>query len=104
MFGIMEFDWHDLCYGICSQMQRAAISVPSNIAEDHARSSTKVFLRHISIARGSLAERETQLVLAEQLGYCKQNAEKEIVLQCDVISRMLSGLCNSLKRRLNQNL
>jgi four helix bundle protein len=90
-------------YGICSQMQRAAVSVPTNIAEGHSRSSTKDFLRHISIARGSLAELETLLVLAEQLEYCKPNEAKEIALQCDAISRMLSGLRNSLKRRLNNN-
>ena len=90
-------------YGMCSQMQRAAVSVPANIAEGHARSSTKEFLRYISIARGSLAELETLLVLAEQLEYCQVRGTAEIFRQCDEVSRMLSGLRNSLKRRINRD-
>ena len=55
-------------YGLSSQMQRAAVSIPANIAEGHAKDSTKDYLRHLSIARGSLAELDTHLILAESLG------------------------------------
>ncbi len=56
-------------YGLTCQVRRAAVSVPSNIAEGHARKSTREYLNHISIALGSLAEMETQIVLAAELGY-----------------------------------
>lgn len=56
-------------YGLASQRQRASVSIPSNVAEGHARSPTREFLHHISIALGSLAELETQLVVATRLGY-----------------------------------
>src|SRR5689334_7896665 len=59
----------DELYGLTSQVRRAAVSVPSNIAEGQGRLSTKEFIHHISIARGSLLEVETQLLLAQRLGY-----------------------------------
>jgi four helix bundle protein len=60
-------------YALANQLQRAAVSIPSNIAEGHARSSTKDYLRFVSIAQGSLAEAETQLELSHRLGLCRQN-------------------------------
>ena len=90
-------------YGIINQMQRAAISIPANIAEGHARSSTKEFLHHISITRGSLAELETFLTLAVQLKYCQQKETDEILKICDEVSRMLSGLRNRLKERIKRS-
>ena len=59
-------------YGLARQMQRAAVSVPSNIAEGHARESTKEYLQHISIAQASLAELETQVEIAKQLNYISE--------------------------------
>ena len=59
-------------YGLVSQMRRAAVSVPSNIAEGQARRSTKEFIQFISIAEGSVAELDTQLVLAFEFAYCDQ--------------------------------
>src|SRR3954467_3143495 len=56
-------------YGLSSQMRRAAISISSNIAEGHARGQTKDLIRFLGISRGSVAELETQLIIAEQLGY-----------------------------------
>ena len=89
-------------FALASQVQRAAVSVPANIAEGHARGSTREFLHHLSIARGSLAELETLLVLCEELGYCESREVAELHRLADEISRMLSGMRNSLKRRLQQ--
>ena len=66
-----QFPKHET-YGLGGQIQRAAISIPANIAERHARGSTKDFLRHLAIAQGSLAELETHLLLAERLNYCDE--------------------------------
>src|SRR5215212_10628 len=63
-----DFPPHET-YTLASQMQRAAISVPSNIAEGHAREHLKEYLHHLSIAQGSLAELDTQLEIARRLGY-----------------------------------
>ena len=89
-------------YGITSQLQRAATSVPANIAEGHAQTPTKEFLHHLSIARGSLAELETLLTLAEQLGYCGQSQTLEVFPQCDRVSRMLAGLRKRLKEKIER--
>ena len=87
-------------YGLCSQMQRAAVSIPSNIAEGHARNSTKEFLHFLSIALGSIAELETQIILAERLNYIK--TEKSMMMQkkLDELGKMIRGLQKSLKAKL----
>jgi four helix bundle protein len=90
-------------YGLCSQMQRAAVSVPANIAEGHARSSTKEFLHHLSIARGSLAELETMLTIAEELQYCPPSATSAIVQLCDRVSRMMAGLRRHLNDKIRRD-
>jgi len=95
-----EFPKHEL-YGLTSQMRRAAVSVPANIAEGHARDSTKDFMRFVSIARGSVAEVETHLLLAESLGYCTRDHVGVLLSKCEEESKMLSGLKNSLRRKLN---
>jgi four helix bundle protein len=87
-------------YALTNQVQRAVVSIPANIAEGHARESTKEFIHHLSIARGSLAELETFLELAVQLTYCQQREIDPILQQCNDISRMLSGLRNRLKEKL----
>jgi four helix bundle protein len=89
-------------FGLTQQLQRSAISVPSNIAEGHARGGTKDFLRFLSIARGSLAELETQLILAERLDLMSSDAVNELLGEADEISRMLRGLEHSLERRLTR--
>jgi len=86
-------------FGLVVQMRRAAVSVPANIAEGHARESTREFLRYLLIARGSLAEVETYVQLAEDLGYCAATSAQEILGLCDREGRMLRGLQKALKAR-----
>ncbi|WP_146402059.1 four helix bundle protein [Pseudobythopirellula maris] len=87
-------------FGLTSQMRRCAVSLPSNIAEGHARESTRDFLRHLSIASGSLAELETQLLISRELRYVSADQLAEIMEQCEKESRMLGGLRRSLQKRL----
>jgi four helix bundle protein len=87
-------------YGLSSQMQRAAVSIPSNIAEGHARDSTKEYLHHLSIAAGSQAELETQLIIAGRLGYLSDAEVTDSLASTENIGRMNFGLQRSLKAKL----
>jgi four helix bundle protein len=87
-------------YGLSSQLQRSAVSIPANIAEGHAKESTKDFLRHISITQGSLAETETHLILAEFLGYADPDTIAQLLNLCTEERKMLSGLRRSLQAKL----
>jgi four helix bundle protein len=84
-------------YGLASQIQRAAVSIPSNIAEGHALKQTQAYGRHLAIASGSLAEVETQLEIAGRLGYNQEECRK-IALRAGEIGRMLMGLRRSLAK------
>jgi four helix bundle protein len=86
-------------FGLTSQLRRAAVSVPSNIAEGCARRSTADFLRFLSIARGSLAEAETQLMLGRRLSYLEEVQIGPLLEAADEISRMLAGLIAKLEDR-----
>ena len=97
-----EFPKHEL-YGVVTQMQRAAVSVPSNIAEGHTRDSSKEYLRHLSIARASLAELQTQLEIAERLQYCSSQNFSQLLGQSDTLARQLSALRNALLKGLTPN-
>ena len=86
-------------FGLTSQIRRAAVSVPSNIAEGCARRATGDFIRFLSIARGSLAEAETQLILAERLSYLAASDARLLLDSADEISRMLASLIGKLEDR-----
>lgn len=79
-------------YGLTNQLRRAAISIPSNIAEGHARSSTAEFIRFLSIARGSLAEVETRLLIAQRLGYLSDDQLAPVLSLQIEINKMTNGL------------
>ena len=85
-------------FGLASQIRRAAVSIPSNIAEGHSRRSHQAFLNHLSIALGSQAELETQIELASRLDLISQIPAKEILQEAEEIGRMLHGLIGSLER------
>lgn len=86
-------------YGLTGQIRRAAVSVPSNIAEGQGRASTKEFLHHLSIAHGSLRELETQTLLAQRLGYLSDEASDHIPDYSAEVGRLLNGLMNALNVR-----
>ena len=83
-------------YGLASQIQRSAVSVPSNIAEGHGRNSPKEFNHFLGIASGSLAELETQLILAQQFIYLTESEIASPLQLADEIGKMLKGLQKSL--------
>jgi len=85
-------------FGLISQMRRAAVSIPSNIAEGQARRTTPEFVQFISHAEGSAAELDTQLILAVELQFCLKNPALLTYELIDEIRRMLNGL----RRRLSQ--
>jgi len=85
-------------FGLVSQLRRAAVSVPSNIAEGQARHGTKEFLLFISHAMGSLAEIETQVLLSERLGHCASANTVEVQRLIADLDRMLRALRRSLAK------
>jgi len=87
-------------FGLTNQVRRAAVSIPSNIAEGQGRQTTRDFLNFLSISRGSLQEVETQVLIGERLGYINQDSRQEIVKHIAEVGRLLSGLSSSLSRKL----
>ena len=85
----------DEMFGLAIQMRRAAVSVPSNIAEGAARNSSRELAQFLGIACGSLAELETQIELAIRLGYLQTNAEA--VSQASLVGRLVNGLRKSIR-------
>ncbi|MGH9554206.1 MAG: four helix bundle protein [Terriglobales bacterium] len=84
-------------FGLTSQMRRAAVSIPSNIAEGQARHSKREFTHFLRNTRGSLAELETQALLASDLGYLTEEQATKLLRLADELSRILSGLISSLR-------
>ena len=83
-------------FGLTSQIRRAAVSVPSNIAEGHGRKVTGAYLNHISIALGSIMELETQILIADRLGFMDSDTCTQLLSQSDEIGKMLGGLKKSI--------
>jgi len=108
---VLAMDWAEAAYrltdawpkderfGLTSQLRRAAVSIPANIAEGAGRRTTGEFLQFLGISRGSLAEAETLLRLSERLGYTHPSVCHERLAELDRIGRMLSGLAARLKER-----
>ncbi len=90
----------DELFGMTSQIRRAAASIPANIAEGQGREHTKEFLNHLSIARGSLKELETHLLLCQRVGLLKDADLPTVMTLCERISQMLSRLRQALERKL----
>jgi four helix bundle protein len=84
-------------FALTNQMRRAAVSVPSNIAEGQGRRTTPDFLKHLSIAYGSLRELETQTMIADRLRFLAKTECQDILDSTGEIGRLLNGLRNSLK-------
>jgi len=83
-------------FGLVSQMRRAAVSIPSNIAEGQARHTTGEFIQFISHAEGSTAELETQVILSIELGFVEAKSTTDVFILLDEIRRMLNGLRRKL--------
>ncbi len=87
-------------YGLTSQVRRAVVSIPSNIAEGQARNTTRDFLHFLSVSQGSLCEVETQVMIARRLGYLKTEVESQLLDLTDEVGRLISGLRTSLLKKL----
>ena len=83
-------------FGLANQIQRAAVSIPSNIAEGYGRNSDKEMIRFLSIAKGSLYEVETQLYIAIDLKYLSEKETQPVTEQCNEIGKMITGLIKTL--------
>jgi four helix bundle protein len=87
----------DEIYGLTNQLRRAAVSVPSNIAEGQGRGTPTEFDRFLRIANGSRQEVETQLIIANRLGYLDNESFELLLLTIDELGRIINGLRNSLR-------
>jgi four helix bundle protein len=85
-------------YGLTGQVRRSAVSIPSNVAEGHCRNGRREFVHHLSIALGSLGEVETQVLVAQRLGYIDQEAVDSFVRLASETGRLLVGLMHSLEK------
>ena len=85
-------------YGLISQMRRAAVSIPANIAEGAARKTRKEYIQFLYVSRGSLSELDTLLNISEKLGFMNNEAHHICRRKLDLLGKMLTSLIYSLKR------
>lgn len=88
-------------FGLISQIRRAAVSIAANIAEGAGRKSTKEFLNFLSIAQGSTSEVETELLISLRLNFLSEKDFQSLIVKLDEIGRMITGLSNHLKTKIN---
>jgi four helix bundle protein len=93
-----NFPRHEI-YGLSSQLRRAAVSIPSNVAEGHGRATSGEFVQFLCHARGSLCEVETQVIIARELAYITGEQEHLLTAKTDQLGRVLQGLIASIQRR-----
>ncbi len=93
-----RFPKHEL-YGLTGQIRRAAVSIPTNIAEGYGRSHRGDYVRHLSVANGSLKELETELILANGLEYIRDAEFRLVMQEADELGRMLRRLLQKLRER-----
>jgi four helix bundle protein len=86
-------------YGLASQIQRSAVSIPANIAEGHGREHLGDYIHHLSVANGSLMELETHLLIASRLSFVEANDLQPVLTITRELGRMLAGLISKLKAR-----
>ena len=86
-------------YGLAAQIRRAAVSVPANIAEGAGRNGRKEYIHHLGIARGSLFEVETMLIIARRQDYLTDEIHQNVVRTLGEVGRLLGGLIRSLEPR-----
>lgn len=89
----------DELYGMTSQIRRAAVSVPANIAEGYGRESRGDYIRFLQMAQGSLKELETHLILSERVNLTTLEAVNPLLEQCETVGKMLRALIRSLQRQ-----
>lgn len=93
-------DWpREEMYGLTAQVRRAAVSIPANVAEGQGRATTRDFIRHLSIAYGSLLEVETHLLISGELGYLSNAPLEALLAQTAELGRILNGLSQSLRAK-----
>jgi four helix bundle protein len=93
----------DETYGLTSQLRRAAVSIPANVAEGYCRRRTKVYAYHVSIALGSHGELETCLEIARRLGYLTDESYAKLGSQIASVGRLLNALFEALEEKTLEN-
>ncbi|MCA8912400.1 MAG: four helix bundle protein [Planctomycetes bacterium] len=89
-------------YALTNQIRRAAVSVPSNIAEGQGRGATREFVRFLNVSYGSLMELQTQLLIGERLGYQNRQRTEEVEQLAERTAKVINGLKRSLNKKLNE--
>lgn len=88
-------------YGLTSQIRRASVSIPANIAEGHGRKTRKEYIQFLYISQGSLRELETHLILSKRVKFVVSNEINSLLSQCESVGRLLSALIRALENKQN---